>query len=307
MKIIVTGGAGFIGSHLCDYLLELGHVVFCIDNLSTGRKENIEHLRDMQRFHFWEWDVRQPYDGSGIDRIYNLACPASPKHYMAYPIGTIDICVKGMFNALRIGCRVLQASTSEVYGDPIFPIQQEGYFGNVNCFGPRACYDEGKRIAETICFEHRDKVEVRIARIFNTYGPRMDRGDGRVIPEFICNALEGKPLVVNWDGHQTRSFCYIDDMVRGLVALMESDVKTPINLGNPTEWEIGDLARKIISDTGSGSEIRFGLGIQDDPQRRRPDISRAGKFLGWLPMVGIDQGLAKTIDYFKVKEEAWQS
>jgi UDP-glucuronate decarboxylase len=301
LNIIVAGGAGFIGSHLCEYLLQHGDTVWCIDNLSTGRRENIEHLEGVPEFHFWKWDVREPYGGYDIDRIYNLACPASPKHYMADPIGTINTCVKGMINALRVGCRVLQASTSEVYGDPMFPVQDESYFGNVNCFGPRACYDEGKRIAETICFEHWDKVEVRVARIFNTYGPRMDRGDGRVVPEFICNALEGKPLVINGDGHQTRSFCYIDDMIRGLVALMESEVKTPVNLGNPVEQEVLELACQVIEDTDSDSDITFGPAVQDDPRRRRPDITRAKTLLGWYPTVGMEQGLEKTIEYFKAR------
>lgn len=298
MNIIVAGGCGFLGSHLCEYLLLKGDTVWCIDNLSTGRRENIAHLEHLPQLRYWKWDVREPYDGPDIDRIYNMACPASPNKYMDDPLGTIATCYKGALNALRVGARVLQASTSEVYGDPKMSPQPETYHGDVNCWGPRACYDEGKRIAETVCYEHRDKVEVRVARIFNTYGPRMDCSDGRVIPEFICAALENRPIVIHGDGNQTRSFCYVSDMVRGLEALMESDEDEPTNVGNPDEHTVLSIAYKIVSMIDTSSEIQYVRARPDDPRQRKPDITKAYTLFGWRPEVDLDTGLKNTIEYF---------
>ncbi|MBI2053531.1 MAG: SDR family oxidoreductase [Candidatus Sungbacteria bacterium] len=305
--IVVTGGAGFIGSHLCDFLLACGNKVICIDNLSTGRKENIRHLEKNLAFSFVEHDiVASFFTETHIDQIYNLACPASPVQYQSNAIHTIKTNTIGVINMLGLArahkARILQASTSEVYGDPLEHPQKETYWGNVNPIGPRACYDEGKRVAETLCFDyHRGHgVDIRVARIFNTYGPRMAHDDGRVVSSFIWSALHGEPLTVYGAGEQTRSFCYVDDMVEGLYALMNTEGLTgPINLGNPEEQTVRELAEKILALTGSrAGTVAKPLPV-DDPARRKPDISRARESLGWEPRIGLEEGLAKTIMYFK--------
>lgn len=305
MRILITGGAGFIGSHLCERLIGEGHSVVCIDDLSTGRRENIEKLlEENQRFDFYEWDVCHPIgDARKYDRIYNLACPASPAQYQANPLKTIRTNVLGAINvcdfAMRLpGVRVLQASTSEVYGDPTQHPQSEQYWGHVNPVGPRACYDEGKRMAETVFTEYRNLgLDVRIARIFNTYGQRMRIDDGRVVSNFMAQAIRGEPITVYGDGTQTRSFCYVEDMVEGLVKLMESGPDTPVNLGNPHEISILQLARHISNMVG-GVEIHELALPEDDPMRRKPDISLAATF-GWQPMIDVDTGLRLTFGYFK--------
>jgi len=310
---LVTGGAGFIGSHLCDRLVQNGHRVICVDNLFTGSIDNIHPLLDHPNFSFIEHDVVEPLSiQGGVQRIYNLACPASPRHYQSDPIGTMRTCVLGACNMLEFarekGCRILQASTSEVYGDPEVHPQHEHYVGHVNPVGPRACYDEGKRAAETLFFDyHREYgLQVKVARIFNTYGPRMLENDGRVVSNFIVQALRGEPITLYGDGTQTRSFCFVDDLIEGLVRLMESppDVTGPCNLGNPNEISIEEIARRILAHTGSRSSlVRLPL-PQDDPRRRKPEISCARSSLHWEPAVDLERGLKATIGYFSLRVAA---
>jgi len=310
LNVLVTGGAGFIGSNLCDRLLERGHRVICVDNLQTGHISNIRALTNHPRFEFVSHDVRRPFHVSGpLDRIYNLACPASPRHYQSDPVGTLKTCVEGALHVLELArskdARVLQASTSEVYGDPEIHPQAETYLGNVNPIGPRACYDEGKRCAETLFFDYHRLfgLEIKVARIFNTYGPRMLEADGRVVSNFIVQALREEPLTIYGDGSQTRSFCYVDDLVRGLELLMESpaEITGPCNLGNPHEVPVRDIAKLVIALTGSRSEIVLGPLPADDPKRRKPDIERAKQALGWAPKVKLEDGLRRTIDSFSLK------
>ena len=304
MRILVTGGAGFIGSHLCERLLKEGHEVLCLDNLFSGSKKNILHLLDNKNFEFIRHDIVQPILLE-VDIIYHLACPASPVYYQMNPVKTIKTNVMGTINMLglakRVKARILLASTSEVYGNPTVHPQREDYWGNVNPIGPRSCYDEGKRVAECLMFDYhrQNNVDIRVVRIFNTYGPRMAVNDGRVISNFIVQALKGEPLTVYGDGSQTRSFCYVDDMVEGIIRAMESDYIGPINLGNPEEITILELAEKIISLTGSKSKIEFKPLPPDDPVRRRPDISLAKKVLNWEPKVPLEEGLKRTIEYFR--------
>ncbi len=305
-RVLVTGGAGFLGSHLCDRLIAAGHEVLCVDNLFTGTRRNIAHLLDNPAFEFMRHDVTFPLYVE-VDQIYNLACPASPIHYQHDPIQTTKTSVHGAINMLglakRLGVPILQASTSEVYGDPAVHPQQEDYWGHVNPIGPRSCYDEGKRCAETLFFDYHRQLalKIKVARIFNTYGPRMHPNDGRVVSNFIVHALEGRPLTLYGDGSQTRSFCFVDDLVDGLVRLMNSpdDVTGPINIGNPDEFTIMELARLVIEKTGSKSSIEHCELPPDDPKQRQPEISRARDLLGWEPKVGLDEGLARTIDYFR--------
>lgn len=303
-RILITGGAGFLGSHLCDRLIDDGHEVICLDNFFTGRKVNVEHLFGNPRFELMRWDVIDPFKVE-VDWIFNLACPASPVHYQHNPIKTTKTSVMGAINCLglakRVGARVFQASTSEVYGDPDVHPQPEDYRGNVNPIGPRACYDEGKRVAETLFFDyHREnQVDIRVVRIFNTYGPRMLADDGRVVSNFIVQALRNEPITVYGDGAQTRSFCYCDDLIEGFVGMMSADGLTgPVNLGNPGEFTIRELAEKVIALTDSSSELVFQPLPQDDPLQRRPDISQAREKLGWEPSVELEEGLKKTIPYF---------
>lgn len=304
-KVLVTGGTGFIGSHLCARLIEEGYFVYCLDNNYSGSIENIRELKQNPNFRFLHQDVIGPIS-LDVSEIYNLACPASPVHYQAEPIRTMLTNVLGTLNTLRLaekcGAKLLQSSTSEVYGDPSVHPQTEAYWGNVNPIGPRACYDEGKRCAETLCFDfHRQHgVPVKVARIFNTYGPRMLENDGRIISNFVVQALRGEPLTVYGDGSQTRSFCYIDDMVEALFRLMQSpdNVTGPMNLGNPEEISVLEVANRVIGMTGSASPIVFQPLPQDDPTRRRPDISVARQTLDWRPTMGFDQGLRQTISYF---------
>jgi len=304
MRILVTGGAGFIGSHLCNSLLERGHEVMCVDNLFSGSRRNIYRFMNNPRFEFIRHDVTIPIIIEA-DQIYNLACPASPVHYQVNPVKTVKTNVMGTINMLgiakRVKARILQASTSEVYGDPTVHPQREDYWGNVNPIGPRSCYDEGKRLAETLMMDyHRQNgVDVRIARIFNTYGPCMWEKDGRVVSNFIVQALTCKPLTIYGDGTQTRSFCYVSDLVRGLEALMDTPgITGPINLGNPEEFTMIQLAELVREMTGTNSEIHFEPLPQDDPVRRRPDITLAKQLLGWQPTVPLREGLRMTIDYF---------
>lgn len=304
-RILVTGGAGFIGSHLCRKLLDLGHEVICVDNFYTGSRMNIASLLANPRFEVLRHDVCFPLYVE-VDEIYNLACPASPFHYQFDPVQTTKTSVHGAINMLglakRVKARILQASTSEVYGDPTIHPQVEQYWGNVNPIGIRSCYDEGKRCAETLFFDyHRQAgVKIKVARIFNTYGPQMHPNDGRVVSNFIVQALQQKDITIYGEGDQTRSFCYVDDLVDALIRLMESqdNFTGPVNLGNPSEFTILELARKVISLTGSQSQLVFKELPQDDPCRRRPDISLAMRELGWKPVVQLDDGLRKTIDYF---------
>jgi UDP-glucuronate decarboxylase len=305
MTILVTGGAGFIGSHLCEHLLRDGHDVICLDNFFTGSKENIRGLVRNDHFELVRHDIVNPIYLE-VDRIYNLACPASPVHYQMNPIKTIKTSTVGMVHMLglakRVKGRLLQASTSEVYGDPEEHPQKETYWGNVNPIGVRSCYDEGKRVAETLCMDyHRNnRVDVRIVRIFNTYGPRMHPNDGRVVSNFIVQALQGKPVTIYGDGSQTRSFCYVDDLVAGLVRMMENDQTTgPVNLGNPAEITVQELAERVIKLTGSSSKIELRSLPQDDPRKRKPDISLAKKVLDWEPRVSLEDGLRRTIEYFR--------
>lgn len=305
MKVLVTGGAGFIGSHLCERLLNEGHDVVCLDNFFTGSKENIERLLENAKFEIVEHDIVEQIPFMQADRVYNLACPASPIHYQENPIKTIKTSTIGMINVLglarKAGARVLQASTSEVYGDPEMHPQIEEYWGNVNPIGPRSCYDEGKRVAEslTVNYQRAHGMEIRIARIFNTYGPQMHPNDGRVVSNFIVQALRGEPITLYGDGSQTRSFCYVSDTVEGLVRLMESGVSMPVNIGNPNEITVKELAERIAAATHSSSQIEFRSIPEDDPRKRKPDITRARTMLGWEPVVSLEDGLEKTISYFK--------
>ena len=304
MKVLVTGGAGFIGSHLCERLVREGHEVLCLDNFFTGRRENIRHLLDYQRFQLVRHDVCEPLLLE-VDQIYNLACPASPVHYQYNPIKTVKSNVMGTLNMLvlarRVGARILQASTSEVYGEPRVHPQPESYWGNVNPIGPRSCYDEGKRVAETLMMDyHRQNgVDIRIARIFNTYGPRMAESDGRVVSNFIVQALRDQPLTLYGDGSQTRSFCFVDDLVEGLVRLMGVEaLYDPVNLGNPGEFSIRQLAEEIAACCGREPTITYRPLPQDDPTQRRPDITRARELLCWEPTIALREGLERTIPYF---------
>jgi UDP-glucuronate decarboxylase len=305
-RVLVTGGAGFLGSHLCERLLQDGHDVLCVDNFYTGTKQNIIHLLENHSFELLRHDVTFPLFVE-VDQIYNMACPASPIHYQNDPVQTTKVNVHGSINMLglakRVKATILQASTSEVYGNPSIHPQVESYWGNVNPLGPRACYDEGKRCAETLFFDyHRQhKIAIKVARIFNTYGPRMHPNDGRVVSNFIIQALQGNPITIYGDGSQTRSFCYVDDLVDALIRLMQTPTTCtgPINLGNPHEFTILELAELIIKLTGSKSKIvRMGL-PQDDPERRKPDISLAKSTLNWFPKVQLEEGITKTIGYFE--------
>jgi UDP-glucuronate decarboxylase len=304
-RILVTGGAGFLGSHLCERLVRQGHDVLCVDNYFTGRRENLSHLRDCENFETLRHDVMLPLHVE-VDEIYNLACPASPVHYRFDPIKTTKTSVLGAINMLglakRVGARILQASTSEVYGDPAVHPQTEDYRGNVNTLGPRACYDEGKRCAETLCFDYQreHRTRIKVARIFNTYGPRMHIDDGRVVSNFIVQALRGQDITVYGDGAQTRAFCYRDDLVEALIRLMgtEDCVTGPVNLGSPHEIPVLELAEKIIGLVGGRSRILFQPGQEDDPLQRCPDISMARRLLAWTPTVTLEQGLHRTIEYF---------
>lgn len=304
-SILVTGGAGFLGSHLCDRLIADGHEVICVDNLFTGSKRNIVHLLQHPRFEFVRHDVTFPLYLE-VDQIYNLACPASPIYYQHDPVQTTKTSVHGAINMLglakRLKCRIMQASTSEVYGDPTVHPQREEYWGNVNPVGPRSCYDEGKRCAETLFFDyHRQhNLDIKVARIFNTYGPRMHPNDGRVVSNFVVQALKGEPITIYGDGSQTRSFCYVDDLTDGFVRLMDSPahVTGPINLGNPTEFTIKSIAEIIIEIMGSKSKLAFKPLPQDDPRQRQPDITKARELLGWTPTVQFKDGVRQTIAYF---------
>jgi len=307
MRILVTGGAGFLGSHLCERLLQSGNEVICLDNFFTGSKDNIRHLIGHDHFELLRHDVISPIEIE-CDTIYNLACPASPVHYQFNPVRTIQANVLGVTNMLELAkrtkARILQASTSEVYGDPTVHPQKEDYWGNVNPIGIRSCYDEGKRVAETLMMDyHRQhKMDIRIARIFNTYGPRMALNDGRVVSNFILQALRGGEITVYGDGRQTRSFCYVDDMVDGLIALMAAgDFIGPVNLGNPNEFTVLELAEKVIKLTRSASSIAYKSLPEDDPTQRQPDIALARERLGWKPTVELEEGLKSTIAYFEKK------
>jgi UDP-glucuronate decarboxylase len=305
MRILVTGGAGFIGSHLCERLLDEGNEVLCLDNFFTGQRENILQLLDNHKFEVLRHDVIEPILLE-VDQIYNLACPASPIHYQYNPVKTVKTSVMGMINMLglakRVRARILQASTSEIYGDPLVHPQTEDYWGNVNPIGLRSCYDEGKRLAETLMVDYhrQNKVDIRIARIFNTYGPRMLEDDGRVVSNFIVQALKGKPLTLYGEGSQTRSFCYVDDLIEGLIRLMNTeDLHQPVNLGNPGEFTIKELASEVIIVCGSDSKFEYLPLPEDDPRQRQPDISRAQSLLGWNPTIALRQGLERTVDDFK--------
>jgi len=307
-NVIVTGGAGFLGSFLCEYLLTKGHKVICLDNLFTGSKQNIHHLLVNPNFSFINHDIIEPIflDTVMVDQIYNLACPASPVHYQYNSIRTIKANTIGVINMLGLAkkhkARILQASTSEVYGDPDVHPQPESYRGNVNTIGPRACYDEGKRVAETLFFDyHRQHgVDIGLVRIFNTYGPRMAQNDGRVVSNFILQALRGEPITIYGDGSQTRSFCYVSDLLEAMYRMMNNPTHTgPVNIGNPGEFTIKELAEKVIKLTASKSKIIYKDLPQDDPKQRRPDISLAKKLLNWEPKIKLDEGLTKTVDYFK--------
>ena len=306
MRILVTGGAGFLGSHLCERLIAEEHDVICLDNFFTGRRENILHLLSSRRFELVRHDVIEPILLE-VDQIYNLACPASPIHYQYNPVKTVKTSVMGAINMLglakRVRARILQASTSEVYGDPIVHPQPEEYWGNVNPIGLRSCYDEGKRLAETLMMDYhrQNNVDIRIARIFNTYGPRMLENDGRVVSNFIVQALRGEPLTLYGEGQQTRSFCYVDDLIEAFIRLMNAEgVHEPVNLGNPGEFTIKQLAEEVMRICGSDSGFRYLSLPQDDPRQRKPDITRAQTLLGWNPTIPLSEGLEKTVAYFKV-------
>ena len=306
-RVLVTGGAGFLGSHLCDRLVDQGHDVICMDNFFTGRKTNVNHLREKPNFELVRHDVIDPFKFE-VDQIYNLACPASPPHYQYNPIKTTKTSVMGAINCLglakRVKARVFQASTSEVYGDPAVHPQPESYWGNVNPIGRRSCYDEGKRCAETLFFDyHRENhVDIRVVRIFNTYGPRMHPNDGRVVSNFIVQALKGEDLTVYGDGAQTRSFCYVDDLIEGFLRLMNQDEVTgPINIGNPGEFTMLELAEQTLKLVGGASKIVHLPLPADDPKQRQPDISLARRHLDWEPTVPLDEGLRRTIDYFRTQ------
>lgn len=306
LRVLVTGGAGFIGSHLCERLLEQGHEVLCVDNFYTGRRTNVGHLLDNPRFELMRHDVTFPLYVE-VDQIYNLACPASPIHYQNDPVQTTKTSVHGAINMLGLAKRkrakILQASTSEVYGDPEVHPQPEAYWGNVNPIGTRACYDEGKRCAETLFFDYNRQygVRIKVARIFNTYGPRMHPDDGRVVSNFVCQALRGHDITIYGDGQQTRSFCFVDDLVEGLMRLMGTDdtVIGPMNLGNPGEYTMLQLAEAVVRLTGSASRIVHKPLPADDPKQRRPDIGRAMELLEWTPTVALDDGLRQTVEYFR--------
>ena len=305
-RILVTGGAGFLGSHLCERLLKEGHEVLCVDNFFTGSKENLRSLEAHPRFEILRHDVSQPLSVE-VEEIYNFACPASPLHYQHDPIQTLKTSVLGAMNLLalakRLGAKIFQASTSEVYGDPEMHPQSEEYWGNVNPIGFRSCYDEGKRCAETLFFDYwrQNKVRIKLGRIFNTYGPRMHPNDGRVVSNFIVQALLGQPITIYGNGSQTRSFCYVDDLIDVVIKLMNADdaIIGPINIGNPAEYKISDLAQQILDLTGSGSSIEYKSLPSDDPKQRRPDISKANELLGWEPKVSLEKGLKETIAYFE--------
>ena len=305
MKYLITGGAGFIGSNLCRRLLDEGHSIACLDDLSTGKYSNIEDLESNINFEFFHHDLTKPFFPDRIDAIFNLACPASPVHYQYNPIRTLKMGTLAMYNVLGMAARlnvpILQASTSEIYGDPSEHPQKESYLGNVNPIGPRACYDEGKRVAEALCVAYKNfnNVQIRIARIFNTYGPFMDPKDGRVVSNFIMQALKNEPITVYGDGTQTRSFCFVDDLVTGLVLLLNSDFQKPMNLGNPEEYSMIELAEKVRKNINSSSEIVYKKLPEDDPCKRCPDISLAKKVLGWEPRILLDAGLNSTVKWFE--------
>lgn len=310
MRILVTGGAGFIGSHLCETLINEGHDVICLDNFFTGSKDNIIHLLDNHKFELVRHDIIQPILLE-VDQIYNLACPASPIHYQYNPVKTTKTSVMGTINMLglakRVKARILQASTSEVYGDPKVHPQREDYWGNVNCLGPRSCYDEGKRVAETLMMDYyrQNKVDIKIVRIFNTYGPRMAEHDGRVVSNFIIQALKKEDITIYGDGTQTRSFCYVDDLIEGFIKMMNTDdFIGPVNLGNPGEFTMLELANKVIDLTGSKSKIVFRPLPEDDPTQRQPDIGLAKSKLGWTPKIELEEGLKKTIGNFEERLKA---
>ena len=306
MKVLLTGAAGFLGSHLSEMLIEDGHSVIGLDDLSTGSISNLANLKNSQAFSFIEGDVRNPIRLE-VDAILNFACPASPKQYQLDPVRTIETNFLGMINLLHLaretGARIIQASTSEVYGDPTESPQRETYWGNVNPIGIRSCYDEGKRAAETLCFDYKRQyqVDARVIRIFNTYGPRMAVGDGRVVSNFIVQALQGKDITIYGDGSQTRSFCYVDDLVEGIrrVLNLSNSLDSPVNLGNPHEFSMIELANKVIAISGSKSKIEFEALPEDDPRQRKPDIQKAKTLLDWKPIVELDTGIEKTISYFK--------
>jgi UDP-glucuronate decarboxylase len=305
MRILITGGAGFIGSHLCERLLSEGNEVLCLDNFFTGRRENIFNLLDNPRFELLRHDVTEPILLE-VDQIYNLACPASPVHYQYNPVKTVKTSVMGAINMLglakRVRARILQASTSEVYGDPLVHPQTEDYWGNVNPIGLRSCYDEGKRLAETLMtdYHRQNSVDIRIARIFNTYGPRMLVDDGRVVSNFIVQALRGEPLTLYGEGEQTRSFCYVDDLLEGLIRLMNVEgVHEPVNLGNPGEFTIRQLAEEVVKACGSESGFSYMPLPADDPRQRKPDITKAQTLLGWDPTISLREGLKKTVEDFR--------
>jgi UDP-glucuronate decarboxylase len=305
-RVLVTGGAGFLGSHLCERLLAQGCEVLCVDNLYSGTRDHIAHLLAHPRFEFQRHDITFPLYVE-VDEIYNLACPASPVHYQFDPVQTTKTSVHGAINMLglakRCGARILQASTSEVYGDPTVHPQPEHYWGHVNPIGPRACYDEGKRCAETLFFDYwrQHRLPIKVVRIFNTYGPRMHPNDGRVVSNFIVAALKGEPLTIYGDGRQTRSFCYVDDLIDGLIAMMNSpeDFTGPVNLGNPREFTIAELAQQVLALTGSSSPIEYRPLPENDPKQRQPDITLARERLGWEPKVPLEEGLQRTIAYFR--------
>jgi UDP-glucuronate decarboxylase len=305
MRILITGGSGFLGSHLSEKLVKEGHDTICLDNFYTGNRQNVQHLLDYPNFELVRHDVTLPYYAE-VDRIYNLACPASPVHYQANPVQTTKTSVHGAINMLglakRTGARILQASTSEVYGDPEVHPQTEDYWGRVNPIGIRACYDEGKRCAETLFFDYhrQNNVEIRVARIFNTYGPRMQPNDGRVVSNFIVQALNGQNITIYGDGNQTRSFCFVDDLIEGLVRFMEleENFPGPINIGNPCEFTILELAESVIRLTNSKSKVVFKALPQDDPMQRKPDIGLAQSKLGWEPKIQLEEGLTKSIEFF---------
>jgi dTDP-glucose 4,6-dehydratase len=308
VRVLITGGAGFVGSHLCDRFLERGDWVVCVDNLITGRSDNLAHLQNHERFYFHPHDISQPLELEGpIDRVLHFASPASPTDYLRFPIQTLKVGSLGTHNALGLAraknARFLLASTSEIYGDPLLHPQREDYWGNVNPVGVRGCYDESKRFAEaiTMAYHRAHGLQTRIVRIFNTYGPRMRLDDGRVLPNFIGQALRGEPLTIYGDGSQTRSFCHVDDLVEGIVRLLESDEVEPVNLGNPDEVTILEFAREILALTGSKSELVFRPLPQDDPRVRQPDITRARERLGWEPRIGRQEGLKRTIEHFLTK------
>lgn len=309
MRILITGGAGFIGSHLCERLLGEGHEVLCLDNFFTGRRENIISLLDHPHFELLRHDVTEPILLE-IDQIYNLACPASPVHYQYNPVKTVKTSVMGAINMLglakRVRARILQASTSEIYGDPLVHPQKEDYWGNVNPIGPRSCYDEGKRLAETLMtdYHRQNNVDIRIARIFNTYGPRMLEDDGRVVSNFVVQALRGEPLTLYGEGQQTRSFCYVDDLLEGLIRLMNTDdLHEPVNLGNPGEFTIKQLGEEVMKIVGNDCGFRYMPLPQDDPKQRKPDIGRAQAVLGWSPTIPLYEGLVKTVEDFRNRSQ----